>query len=351
MTPPERLLAAAGEPPATRGPGRSPDALRRRLLVAAAAAALWPRLPASAADDARYPDRPITLILPSTVGGTSDLLGRLVARYLGEAFGVPVVVEARPGAAGRIALDQAARSEPDGYTLFLANNGINAIVPGGRGTEAGALGKAFAPVTMLARLPIVVVVTPALGVTTLAGLIARARRTPGALSFASSDVGSTSHMAASLLFRRAGVKLVHIPYAGTSSAVRDVLSGEVPVLFTHLGTVAALLRDGRLRALAVTGRGRMAEFPDIETVAEAGYPGFDVTTWHGILVPAGTPPAIVSRLHAALVRIVALPEMQRQLAALGMEPDTGTPAQFAADIAADVRHWAEVLRRTGAATR
>jgi tripartite-type tricarboxylate transporter receptor subunit TctC len=342
----QNLIAPRG---ASQTPPPRGTLSRRRLLAAALAACVWPHRTALAADEDRYPGHAIRLILPSPVGGTSDLLGRLVGTHLSQALGVPVVVESRPGAAGRIALEQAAVAAPDGYTLFLANNGVSAIVPGELEAQRSELERAFTPVAKLVSLPIVIVVNPSLGVRSLADLIARARSGPGTQSYASGGVGSTSHMAARLLFKRAGVTLTHIPYAGTSSALKDVLAGEVPILFTHLGTVATLLRGGRLRAVAVTGPHRMAEFPGVGTVAEAGYAGFDVTTWHGVVVPAGTPRAIVLRLHDELVRIVALPEVGAQFALMGMEPAGGTPEQFAAEIDADVRRWAEVIRAGGMA--
>ncbi|MGA8034037.1 MAG: tripartite tricarboxylate transporter substrate binding protein [Casimicrobiaceae bacterium] len=314
------------------------------MLLCAIATTPWLGRAACATDTRGYPDRPVHLILPSPIGGTSDLLARLIGARLGEALGQRIVIEARPGAAGQIAVDYVAGAAPDGYTLLLADNGANAIAPAGRGTAHAKAAARFAPVTMLARLPIVVVVRPALGVDTLEELIQRARAAPGELFYASSGVGSTSYTAAALLFRRAGVRLVDVPYAGTSVAVKDVLSGEVPVLFTHLGTVATLVHAGRLRALAVTGNHRMADFPDLETVAESGYPGFDVTTWHGVVAPLGTPRSIVARLHDELTRIVGLAEVRRQLAAMGMEPVGDTPEEFASAIAADVRQWAEVLR-------
>ncbi len=329
---------------------RPPLATRRRLLIYGLGA--WLSRPGIAAtpDAVDYPNRPIRLILPSTAGGTSDLLGHLVAAQLGEAIGQPVVLELRPGAAGRIAADMVARAAPDGYTLLLANNGTNAIVPGGRGTATVDLTKDLAPVTLLARLPIVIVASVTLDVRTLRELLALARRSPGKLSFASGGAGSTSHIAATLLFRRAGVRLVHVPYSGTSAAVKDVLSGEVPVMFTHLGTVAGLIGAAQLRALAVTGDHRMSDFPAVETVAEAGFAGFDVTTWHGIMVPAGSPRAVVLRLHEALARIVARPDVRGQLAAMGMEPLGSGPEQFAVELDADVRRWTEVIRANGVST-
>jgi tripartite-type tricarboxylate transporter receptor subunit TctC len=315
--------------------------------VCAIAASPWLVRSTRATDAGRYPDRPIRIVLPSTVGGTSDLIARLVSARLEEALGQPVVIEPRPGAAGKIAVERVASAAPDGYTLLLANNGVNAIVAAGRDNSAMDPGKVFAPVTMLARLPIVVVVTPALGIDTLPGLIARARSAAGALSYASSGVGSTSHLAAELLFQRARVRLLHVPYAGTSAAVKDVLSGEVPVLFTHLGTVAGLLRGRQLRALAVTGDHRMAGFPEVKTVAEVGYPGFDITTWHGVVAPANTPDPVIMRLYVELVRMVGIPDVQRQLSAMGMEPVGNTSEQFADAINADVRRWAEVVPTMG----
>ncbi len=321
-------------------------ARRRRLALRGIAALPWFAQVARAAGDANYPNRAIRLILPSAIGGSGDLVARLVAPPLGEALGQPVVIESRPGAAGRIAVEYVAGTAPDGYTLLLANNGADAIVPA-KHEGAGVPSEVrFAPVAMLARMPVVVVVSPALGVDALDGLIERARRASGRLFYASGGVGSTSHMAAVLLFGRAGVRLGHVPYAGTSMAVKDVLAGEVPVLFTYLGTVATLIRAGRLQALAVTGSHRMDAFPQVPTVAEEGYPDFDVTTWQGIVVPEGTPRPVVARLHDALLPIIALPRVRSQLAALGMEPVGGSSSDFAQAIRAAVRQWEEVARIT-----
>jgi tripartite-type tricarboxylate transporter receptor subunit TctC len=328
---------------------RERHARERRRVLCAIAAAPWLARGVRAADAVRYPNRPIHLVLPSTVGGTSDLIARLIESRLAEALGQPVVIEARPGASGRIALERVASAAPDVYTLLLANNGVNAIVPARREAEGLDGTQSFAPVSLLARLPIVIVVTPMLAADSLKALVALARRAPGRLSYASSGGGSTSHLAAALLFQRADVRLVHVPYSGTSAAVKDVLSGEVPVLFSHLGTVATLVRAGQLRALAVTGDHRMADFPDLPTVAESGYPGFDITTWHGIVAPANTPRDIVLRLNAELARVVAHADVRRQLAAMGMEPVAGTPEQFAAAINADVVRQAALMRSLPAA--
>ena len=335
------LLQTAG----TRMLSRRRFIARMAILLAAANAT-----PAFAQNDGDYPVRPIRFIIPNTSGGTSDILARLIGARLSDAMGQPVVVESRPGAAGRIALDHMAKAAPDGYTILLGNNGTNAIVPIAQVSDA-VDETALVAVIKLASLAIVVAATPKLDVTSLRDVIERARRQPDSLAYASSGIGSTSHMAAALLSRRAGIKLLQIPYAGTASAVKDVLAGEVPLIFTHLATVATLIRAGQLRALAVTSLQRTDAFPDIPTVAESGFPGFDVVTWHGVLAPPGTPREIVIRLHGELARILAMEDMRAQLASLGMEPVGGTPEEFAADIRADRQRWATVIRDAGLPSR
>ena len=331
-------------------PGRAGFALRRRLVLGSATVPLWLACRGYAADVGRYPERPIRCVIPSPAGGTGDVLVRLVAPHLSEAMGQPLVIDYRPGAAGRIAMEHTAKAAPDGYTLFLANNATTFIAPGDSAAAGLDPRRSFVPVTKLASIPVVIAVSPALGVTTLAALLERARHEPGRLAFASSGIGSTSHLAARLLFRRAGVTLLHVPYPGTAFAVKDVLSGEVPVLFTYPPTVAGHLRSGQLRALAVTGARRVAAFADIPTVAESGYPDFDVTTWYGMLVPIGTPGEIVRRLHDELVRVMALPEVREHFARMGMQPVGNSPAAFAAELDGDYLHWTMLMRDFGKAS-
>jgi tripartite-type tricarboxylate transporter receptor subunit TctC len=296
-----------------------------------------------------YPTRPLHIIVPNPAGGAADFLARLLTVPLGEALGQPVIVDLKPGAAGKLALDLAARSPPDGYTLFMANNGTSAILASVDGT--GEQGHAFAPVCKLASVPLVIAVTPSLPVTTLPELIDRARGAPGVLTYASGGIGSTSHLAAELLSRRAGIKLLQIPYSGTAAGVKDVVSGEIPLIFANLATVTAFVQGGQLRALAVTSKRRVATLPGVPTVAEAGFPGFDVATWQGVLVPAGTPGEIIVRLHGELTRIVGDAQVRERLEAMGMEAIGGTPAQFAADIKADRAHWATVIQGAGIPTQ
>jgi tripartite-type tricarboxylate transporter receptor subunit TctC len=307
-------------------------------MLAGASIPFWLTSRKSVAQPGRYPDRPIRLVTPSPAGGTGDLLLRLVGPPLGDVLGQPIVVENKPGGGGRIALEQVARSAPDGYTLFLATNATTMTASVGAVAGGTDLRRSFVPVTKLAAIPVVIAVMPATGLYTLAELIERARREPGRLAYASSGVGSTSHLAADLLFRRAGVRLLHVPYPGTAFAVKDVLGGEVPIIFTYPATVAGHLRSGHLRALAMTGAHRLPAFADVPTVAESGYPGFDIATWFGVLVPAGTPPEIVRRLHDALVQVIAPADMRERLAQLGIQPVGNSAAMFAAELDDDVRH-------------
>lgn len=338
------------DPAAARKQGAVGVSRRRILGLIATVVPGWCFTRLGMANAAAYPARPLRFVVPNAAGGSSDLLVRLVSAQLGDALGQPVIVDLRPGAAGKVAMDYVAKALPDGYTLFLANNGTTAVLPAVEGIgEPGR--SSFSPVSKLTSLSIVIAGTPSLGVTTLPELIERARRDPGRYAYASGGIGSTSHLAAALLSRRAGVKFVHVPYSGTAFAVKDVLAGEVPLIFTHLGTVAPLLRGGQLRALALTGGRRASAFPDIPTVAESGFPGFEVTTWHGVLVPAGTSPEIVQRLHVELVRIVTNVDVRERLENLGIEVVGNTPAQFADDIRADRERWVTVIHDTGIPTQ
>jgi tripartite-type tricarboxylate transporter receptor subunit TctC len=319
---------------------------RRRRLLAALSASPW-TLSRAVAQTAPYPNRPVRIVLPATVGSTSDLIMRAMSVPVGTLLGEPLVIDARGGAAGKIAVDHVAGSAPDGYTLLLANNGTQAIMPSGRGTSPAELGRSLLPVTMLVRSPIVVAVNPRLKADTLGALVELAKARPKALSYASSGAGSTSHMASMMLTKRAGIELQHVPYASSAAGVRDVLSGEVPVIFTQLGAIGPLVQAGQLRAIVVMGERRLSSFPDVETIAEAGFPGLEISTWYGVVVPAGTPRAIVERLHAVFVRALAAPDLRRQFATFGMEAVGDTPEQFAVTLDTEVRRWSELVRAHG----
>ena len=309
------------------------------LLFAAAA-------PAHAADSSSYPNRPIRLVVSFSPGGTSDTLARMLGERLEAVWGQPVVVENRPGASGNIASELVARAAPDGYTLLVGGNGIT-ILPSTHGERAIDPARAFAPVTKLVTQPILIAINPALPVASLSQLVALARAEPGRIAYASAGVGTTDHLAAALLWTRADAHLLHIPYANNGAEIKDLLQGEVKVAFITLGAVRQLLPTGQLKALAVTTSQRVAAFPDVPTVAESGFPGYEVTSWYGVLAPAGTPAEIVDRLNGEIVQALQLPALREKMRALGTEPVGNSPEQFAREIRSLVSLWAPVVKAAG----
>jgi tripartite-type tricarboxylate transporter receptor subunit TctC len=298
------------------------------------------------ADQAAYPNRPIHIIISYPAGTSTDTLARVVGQKLETALGQPVIIDIRTGAAGNNGLAAAARSTPDGYTLTIGGAAmcINVSIYGERVVDPS---HDFTPVAKLATSPIVIVANPAARIDTIADLIARARREPGSLAYSTPGVGTPTHVAAELLATLADVSLLHIPYAGSGQLMTDVLSGNVPLSFALPGATQQFVTSGQLRAIAVTGQHRIAALPDVPTVAESGYPGFDVTSWHSILAPAGTPPEIVERLNRELVRIVAMPDVRERLIAIGMEPSPSSPTQLEAEIRNEVARWGPVVKRAG----
>jgi tripartite-type tricarboxylate transporter receptor subunit TctC len=315
------------------------------LALVAIAVAGWPAR-APAAGPVPYPTRPIRIVVPFSAGNQLDVFARLIGDHLAQSMGQPVLVENRPGASGNAASEAVAKAAPDGYTLLVSGVLIT-LLPHTYGARAVDPVTAFAPVTRLAQQPIVIAATASLGVNTLPELIALARREPGKLSYATSGVGTAQHVAMTMLSQRAGIDLLHVPYANSGQLVADVLSGEVPLAMSFPGTVEPHRRSGRLRVLAVTSAQRAQAWPDVPTVAEAGFPGFDVQSWAGVLAPAGTPPAIIDRLHREIVRILELPEVRSVFLAQSAEPVGNTPQEFAAEIRASVARWAPVVKAAG----
>jgi tripartite-type tricarboxylate transporter receptor subunit TctC len=317
-----------------------------RLLFGIAAMSVAMTSPTFGADPGGYPNRPIRIIISYPAGTATDTLARLVGTRLEEALGQPVVIDIKTGGAGNIGLAAAARSAPDGYTLAIGGAAmcINANIYGDRAVDPV---RDFAPVAKLATSPVIVVATPAARIDTLADLVARARRQPGRLAYSTPGVGTPTHVAAELLALQADVSLLHVPYAGSGQLMADVLSGDVPLSFALPGATLQFLASGRLKAVAVTGSRRIAALPEVPTVAESGYPGFEVTSWHSILAPAGTPPEIVARLNQEFVHIIQMPDVRERLAALGMEPTGSTPGELAAEIRTEVARWGPVVRRAG----
>ena len=294
-----------------------------------------------------YPVRPIRFIAPNLPGGPTDILARIIAQKLSDSLGQPVVVENRAGAAGNIGTEVAAKSPPDGYTLLsgnIATFGANVSLYKRLGFDPV---KDFAPVVLVATQPNILVVHPSLPVTSVKELIALARARPGQLNYAGSGIGAVAHLAAELFKNMTGTSIVHIAYKSAAPALTDLIAGQTQLMFATSLSVQPHLQAKRLRPLAVTTPQRARAFPELPTVAEAGVPGFEATTWHGVLVPAGTPAAIVGKLNAEINRLLQLPDVRERLGNLGGEIVGGTPKEFAEHIQREIPRWAKVIKAAG----
>jgi tripartite-type tricarboxylate transporter receptor subunit TctC len=292
-----------------------------------------------------WPTRPLRMILPFPPGGGTDILGRMIAERLSAGIGQPVVTENRGGAGGNVGAEAAARSAPDGYTIVLVAPSL-AISPTLYSKINYDPVKDFAPVSLVATVPNVMITQPSLP-GQLQEFIAFAKAKPGVLNFGSGGAGTSNHLAGELFNIVTGANLVHVPYKGVNLAMQDVLAGNVHLVFIGIPAAAPHVKAGKLRALAVVAPQRSNALPDVPTVAEAGLKDFEVTTWYGVLAPAGTPPAVVRRLNAELVKIMHAPEMKEKLSATGTEPLTSTPEEFAAYIKREIAKWGDVVRRAG----
>jgi tripartite-type tricarboxylate transporter receptor subunit TctC len=318
----------------------------RRLGAVLLAASLVFPAAAWAQGAESYPSKPIRFILPFPPGGGTDILGRLLAERLATQLGQPVVVENRGGAGGNLGAEAAARSAPDGYTIVLVAPSL-AISPSLYKKLAYDPIKDFAPVSLVATVPNVMVTNPSVPARTLADFIAIAKRKPGGMNFGSGGNGTSNHLAGELFNIVAGVRLVHVPYKGVNLAMNDVMSGEVHLVVIGIPAAAPHIKAGKLRALAVIDSKRAAALPDVPTVAEAGLPDFEVTTWYGVLAPAGTPRPVVARLNAEIVKAMKSPEMNARLAAMATEPVTSTPEGFSDLIRREIVKWGKVVRAAG----
>jgi tripartite-type tricarboxylate transporter receptor subunit TctC len=301
--------------------------------------------PAAAAE---YPTRPVSLIVAFTPGGPSDVLARIVGKKIGELLGQPIVIENKPGAGGNIAGELVARAAPDGYTLLMGNNSIlatNASLYKKVGYDAE---KDFAPISLIGSQANILVVNPALPVKSMAELIALAKAKPGQLDFASSGYGAAAHLSGELFKAQAHVDIVHVAYKGAAPALQDVIAGHVQMMFATAASVVGHIKDGLVRPLAVTTLTRTAVLPDIPTVAELGLAGFDATTWHGLVAPAGTPPEVIQMLHRAAITALNDPETRKALIGLGVDVVGSSPQEFAAYIKTEIPKWRAVVQAAGA---
>lgn len=293
-----------------------------------------------------WPVKPIRLILPFPPGGGTDILGRIISERLSASLGQPVVIENRGGAGGNLGAEIAAKSAPDGYTIVLVAPSL-AISPSLYSRLNYDPVKDFAPVSLVATVPNVMITHPSVPARTLAEFIALAKTRPGGMNFGSGGNGTSNHLAGELFNIVAGVKLVHVPYKGVNLAMNDVLSGEVQLVVIGVPAASPHIKAGKLRALALIAPRRSPAIPEVPTVAEAGLPDFEVTTWYGVLAPAGTPRPVVTRLNAELVRIMHALELKERLAALATDPVTSTPEEFADYIKREIAKWGEVVRQAG----
>jgi tripartite-type tricarboxylate transporter receptor subunit TctC len=299
---------------------------------------------ASAAAAQTYPNRPIRMIAPFPAGGLVDVLARAVGEELGKTLGQPVIVENRPGAGGNIGADIVAKAEPDGYTLLMTSPGIQSINEFLYKTMPFDPDKAFAPISLVADMPMLVVVHPKVGVRTLRELIDLARANPGKLNFGSAGIGTTGHLGQALLTHVAKINVTHIPYRGAAPSVTDLIAGQIDGVVDNPPTVIAHIKAGTIIALAVAGKQRLALLPDVPAAAEAGLPGWQASSWFGVVAPAGTPPAIIKRLHVEIATAVRLPAMQRFTSESGARMVANTPDEFARLIVDERGKWGEIVR-------
>jgi tripartite-type tricarboxylate transporter receptor subunit TctC len=293
-----------------------------------------------------YPSKPIRLVLPFPPGGGTDILGRLVAERLGARLGQPVVTDNRGGAGGNLGAEAAAHSAPDGYTLLLAAPSL-AISPSLYKKLPYDPVRDLAPISLVATVPNVMVTHPSVQAKTLREFIALAKSRPGELNFGSGGSGTSNHLGGELFNIVAGVRLVHVPYKGVNLAMNDVMAGNVQLVVIGIPAAAPQIKAGKLRALAVIAPQRSPALPDVPTVAEEGLPDFDVTTWYGLLAPAGTPRPIVERLNGEIVRLMHAPDLKERLAGMGTDPLTSSPEEFATYINREIAKWGDVVRKAG----
>ncbi len=304
--------------------------------------------PLNAALAQSYPSKPIRVIVPFPPGGTTDILARALGIHLTKAWGQPVPIENRPGAGGNIGADLVAKSPPDGYTLIMGTVGTHAINMSLYSRMPYDTVKDFAPITLVASVPNVLVVHPSMPVKTVRDLIELAKSKPGQINFASSGNGTSIHLAGELFKTMAGVSMVHVPYKGSAPAVADLLGGQVSLMFDNMPSSLPHIKAGKLRGIAVTSARRSPATPELPTIAEAALPGYEASSWFGMLAPAGTPKEIVGKLNHTIVASLQTPEMKERLSSQGAEPVGNTPEEFAAYIQAEIAKWAKVVKASGA---
>ncbi|GEQ77589.1 ABC transporter substrate-binding protein [Comamonas testosteroni] len=325
-----------------------PFVSRRNIFFTLAKASLALAIPSAtsvawAQDD--YPNKPITLVVPFVAGGTTDILGRIVADGLGKRLGRPVIVDNRGGAGGNIGAAFVAKAKPDGYTLLMGYNGTNAINPSLYRKLSWDPIQSFDPVSLVARVNNVVVINPKLPVNTLPELVTYAKANPGKINFGSAGAGSIFHLAGEMLAQQTGSNLTHVPYKGAAPALTDLMAGQVQMMVSTIPTALPFIKANQLKAIAVTGAQRSSVFPQLPTAAETGLKGMVVDSWFGIFAPKGLPEPILSKLNKAMHDVLADPALVKVMKEQGAEPHGSTPAELAALLATDLKSWREVIAK------
>jgi tripartite-type tricarboxylate transporter receptor subunit TctC len=319
-----------------------------RRLYAMACTVLLPVLMLSpSANAAAWPEKPVKIVVPYPAGGNTDSQARLIAQRLGAAYHQAFIVENKPGANGVIAAQYVAQSAPDGYTLLMSAVAQIAIAPAMEHVSYDPV-KSFAPISTVGSNPLVVAVSSEVPAKTIKELVDYSKTQANGMNYASAGSGSVPHLAAVLFFKRAGMKMVHVPYKGGAPALTDLLAGHVPLYFANVAEVLPYVKSGKLKLLAVTSAKRIPQLPDVPTVAESGFPDFAVHTWNGLLAPAGTPEAVIADLSAHVQAAVKEPETIKRLESLGIAPVGDTPSTFAASIRHDIDMWGSAVKLSGA---
>ena len=291
-----------------------------------------------------YPARPVRVIVPYTAGGSLDLIGRVYAKGLTDSLGQPFVVDNRGGANGNVGTEAVANAAPDGYTLVITASSNLTINPNVYRKMPFDVQRDLAPISLVAVQRNILVVNPSLPVTSVKELVALAKARPGSINYGSSGVGSSAHMSSELFRLVTGAEMTHVPYKGVGPATNDLLAGQIPLMFNNLAVATPFVKNGRLRALAVTGHGRHPTLPEVPSMSEAGFPGVDVSLWEAVLAPAATPADVINKLNAEVIKAGLNAEVRQRLASAGADAATGTPQQLAQMIRVETARWAKVVK-------
>ena len=318
--------------------------MRRQLSAVCAVALLLCAAPVAGQT---YPSKPVRIIVPFAPASTIDIIGRIIAPKLSEALAQPVLVDNRPGAGGAVGMEAAAKAAPDGHTIVIGALGPLAMNPALYPKTPFDPVRDFAAVSLLATGPVVIAVHPSVPVKDVKELVALAKQRPGQLNFGSPGVGSSPHLTGELLKMLTGVDIVHVPYKGNAEALTDLISGRVSIVFTGVPPVVPMVKAGRAKLLATTGRQRLAQLPDVPTIAEAGYPGAQVLIWYGAVAPAATPKDVIARLNREIVKVMQVPDVRERFSQQGIDPETSTPEQFAQLVREEYARWTKVIRTSG----